>query len=182
MQTFVPSTDFGTCVRVLDYRRLGKQRVECGQILSALASLALHEEGPGAPKGWTRHPATLMWRGYESALGVYMTFCIAEWERRGYTNNMVSPFSRKTFLRSEGWLGAQLVPDGRDAELPPWWGDERVHSSHRNALLFKDPEHYRQFRWDAVPVQDYHWPVTSERQWTPDAVTPSLHFRKDSPI
>ena len=88
MQTFVPLPDFGLCAEVLDYRRLGKQRLECQQILSALLSLRVHESGLSAPTGWTRHPATLMWRGYESALGVYMTFMVLEWQRRGYNNTM----------------------------------------------------------------------------------------------
>jgi Pyrimidine dimer DNA glycosylase len=36
MQTFLPYPDFVACARVLDSRRLGKQRVEALQILRAL--------------------------------------------------------------------------------------------------------------------------------------------------
>ncbi|MDQ1681515.1 MAG: hypothetical protein QOH99_56, partial [Frankiaceae bacterium] len=35
MQTFLPYADFGASARVLDDRRLGKQRVETLQILRA---------------------------------------------------------------------------------------------------------------------------------------------------
>ena len=36
MQTFLPYPDFQISASVLDYRRLGKQRVECKQLLTAL--------------------------------------------------------------------------------------------------------------------------------------------------
>ena len=178
MQTFVPLPDFGECARVLDRQRLNKQRTECQQILSALRSLRIHESGLATPKGWTRHPATLMWRGYEAALGVYMTFMVLEWERRGYANNTSTPYSRRTFLRNDGYsTDPVFVPDGRDAELPPWWGDDRVHSSHRNALLYKDQEHYRQFQWGGLPILDYFWPIAAEREYTPDPVHPGAQYQ-----
>ena len=44
MQTFLPYPSMGQSVRCLDYRRLGKQRVEALQILNAL---------DGKSKGWT---------------------------------------------------------------------------------------------------------------------------------
>ena len=110
MQTFIPYTDFDECARALDYRRLGKQRVECKQILNAI------ERGSG---GWSNHPATRMWRGYEPALRQYMRAVILEWIARGYKNNME-------------------IPDPEDYELPPWWGREEIHASHRSALLEKD--------------------------------------------
>jgi hypothetical protein len=31
--------------------------------------------------------------------------------------------------------------------LPPWFGDERLHSSHRAALLFKNPGWYGKLEW-----------------------------------
>ena len=52
MQTFVPYPDLHDSAAVLDYRRLGKQRVEAYQIIRA----ALH-----LSKGWGNHPATRMW-------------------------------------------------------------------------------------------------------------------------
>jgi len=64
MQTFLPYLDFAECARVLDDRRLGKQRVEVLQIARAITV-------PGY--GWRHHPAVRMWRGYEEALGAYGT-------------------------------------------------------------------------------------------------------------
>ena len=56
MQTFLPYDDFVLSLDCLDYRRLGKQRVEAMQLLNAMK----REKG-----GWINHPATKMWRGYE---------------------------------------------------------------------------------------------------------------------
>ena len=132
MQTFIPYTDFDLCARALDYRRLGKQRVECKQILNAI------ERGSG---GWANHPATRMWRGYEPALRQYMRAIILEWIARGYKNNMD-------------------IPEPEDYELPPWWGREEIHASHRSALLEKDFEfYYGKWSWEDEPKIDYVWPV-----------------------
>ena len=58
MQTFLPYTDFIKSAKCLDYKRLGKQRVEAKQILNILL-------GETTKAGWTNHPAVLMWSGYE---------------------------------------------------------------------------------------------------------------------
>jgi len=62
VQTFVPYADFEACARVLDVKRLGKQRVEVVQIVRSLTV-------PGY--AWGSHPAVLMWKGFEEALGRY---------------------------------------------------------------------------------------------------------------
>jgi hypothetical protein len=129
MQTFVPYDNVIEIAQCLDYRRLGKQRVETLQILKAL------QQGGG----WSNHPATKMWAGYERGLAWYGNIIILEWIERGYKNNM-EPFPNPA------------------PEFPSWWGDERVHSSHRAALLFKAPEHYNQFGWDEKPELNYFWP------------------------
>jgi len=132
MQTFMPCTDFSECARVLDYRRLGKQRVECKQILNALQKTS---------GGWVNHPATKMWRGYEPALRQYMRAIILEWISRGYKNNME-------------------IPEPEEFEYPHWWGAEEVHLSHRKALLEKDFEfYYGNHGWEDEPELNYVWPV-----------------------
>ena len=133
MQTFLPYPSMGLSVRCLDYRRLGKQRVEALQILNALS---------GKSKGWTNHPATKMWRGYEAALRFYRDLCIEEWVRRGYKNTM------------------QKEDAHRVIRLPPWLGDESLHASHRSNLLKKDPQHYGQFGWSEPHDLAYVWPTT----------------------
>lgn len=137
MQTFLPYPDFAESARVLDRQRLGKQRVECKQILMALTN-------PAA--GWKHHPATKMWRGYESLLCDYASAVCIEWLTRGYQDSLL-----KYFRTARAHL-----PEHGD---PHWLGNSRLHASHRSNLLRKMPEHYRQF-WpsesDDIP---YWWPV-----------------------
>jgi len=58
MQTFLPYTDFIQSAKCLDYRRLGKQRLEAKTILNIL----LNET---TKAGWRNHPAVLMWSSHE---------------------------------------------------------------------------------------------------------------------
>lgn len=150
MQTFLPYPSFEHSAASLDYRRLGKQRLECEQILAALRA------EDSMPAGWTNHPATKMWKGYEDALSVYTAFCIKEWTDRGYKNNM-------SILFDENWIGYRGSwcnnVDARKVSVPSWLGDERFHASHRAALLHKDPVFYGQFNWTEEPGLSYVWPT-----------------------
>lgn len=150
MQTFLPYPDFARSVSCLDRQRLGKQRIECKQILAALDCeikngllMRIDRMSPIAHVGWRNHPATKMWRGYELALAEYQLFCILEWKYRGYQNNM-------EHLKIE---------NARLYRRPPWLGDEAFHASHRSNLLRKDPEWYGQFGWTESPDLEYVWPV-----------------------
>lgn len=137
MQTFLPYPSFVESAKVLDMKRLGKQRVECKQILLALK---------GISKGWANHPATKMWRGYESSLAEYGMCICEEWLSRGYKDSLLPVF--------EQWLAR-----GHHPFKPPWFGDEEFHRSHRSNLLRKMPEHYGQFWPDERNDLPYVWPV-----------------------
>lgn len=134
MQTFLPYPDFRDSAKALDYKRLGKQRVEAMQILKALR---------GETKGWVNHPATKMWKGYEAALGLYMNVMIREWIDRGYNNTM----------KLYDFSNTELI------EMPRWFGRNDFHASHRANLLRKDPEYYGQFEWTESPDMEYIWPI-----------------------
>jgi len=148
MQTFLPYASFTESARVLDYRRLGKQRIECKQILAALGYAIADGElcllADTSPKGWVNHPATKMWRGYEAALAEYATLMILEWKARGYKNTM----------EMLDLNNSRLFMD------PPWLGDEAFHASHRSNLLRKDPLHYGKFGWTEEDDLEYVWPVS----------------------
>lgn len=131
MQTFLPYPDFEKSAKVLDFRRLGKQRGEALTIIRAI------EVG----NGWSNHPATKMWKGYTQALKLYHDTIIKEWVDRGYENNM------------------ELYDVKSPIEFPPWLGDERLHRSHRSNLLRKDPEYYGRYGWKVPPDLDYFWPT-----------------------
>lgn len=132
MQTFLPFPDFIHTAKILDDKRLGKQRVEAKQILIAL------ETGRGS---WVNHTATRMWRGYEEVLGYYMNIMIAEWIHRGKENNMFF-----------------YIPRASKIVMPPWMGDFRLHESHRANLARKDPEYYGKLWPYADKDAPYWWP------------------------
>jgi hypothetical protein len=158
MITFLPYANFAQTARCLDWQRLGKQRVEARQVLFAITQpddrlrkagfskrgkpLISYNDDTAKPE-WRRHPAALMWRGYASALAQYGDFIIMEWVYRGYNNNM----------SLSGFLDVESI------DYPPWLGDEKLHNSHKAALLFKNPEFYQRFGWDVQPAQGYYWPT-----------------------
>jgi len=137
MQTFLPYPDFVNSLACLDYRRLGKQRVEAMQLVNSTLKLA---DDPNAKVGWANHPARTMWAGYLDALKLYHNLAIKEWISRGYNNNM------KLYS-----LPQQIV-------MPHWLGNEKLHASHRSNLLRKDIAHYSQFTWTEPDNIPYFWP------------------------
>jgi hypothetical protein len=146
MQTFLPYANFQKSARSLDYRRLGKQRVEGMQILNALSP-------DYDKKGWVNHPATQMWKGYEECLKVYVNTIINEWIDRGYKNTMSMYDVDVAKLQSEN-------------AIPTWLGHAELHKSHRINLLRKDYEFYAPiYTQDAhlstyeIESYPYWWPV-----------------------
>lgn len=137
MQTFLPYPDFLASARVLDNRRLGKQRVETLQILNALTNPSY---------GWQNHPAVKMWRGHVPLLAVYGLAICHEWIKRGYRDTCTDKIN--AFTTSD------LITD-----QPAWLGNDAFHASHRSNLLRKEPEHYSQFHWTDGPDLPYVWPV-----------------------
>jgi hypothetical protein len=144
MQTFLPYPDLRRTARVLDTRRLGKQRVEAFQILRAF-----HVPG----YGWRHHPAVRMWRGYEDSLASYGMEICGEWTARGHADTVLERI-RETHGR-EIFTEAELR---RRKLLPPWFGDPAFHRSHQSALVRKDPGRYRRFFPDVPDDLPYIWP------------------------
>src|SRR3712207_748878 len=152
MQTFTPYADFEQALRTLDLKRLGKQRVEVIQIVRALTV-------PGY--AWSSHPAVLMWKGYEEALGRYGLTSCEIWTERGFGDSCAATITAD--LRTAGIAEIRHYDELQDAgALPPWLFDEAVQLSHRSSLLRKDPEHYGPlFAPDTPRDLDYVWPVRS---------------------
>ena len=96
-----------------------------------------------------------MWRKCAEGLLFYAHAICDEWEKRGYKDTcrdkITDAFSigvRDGFVqRTSGVL------------VPEWWGDYRVHASHRSNLLRKNPDHYRQYWAEETDKLDYYWPV-----------------------
>jgi len=116
-------------VECLDYKRLGKQRVEAMQTYNQVT------KGKG---GYPHHPVNKMWQGYPDALAYYHNLCIEEWVSRGYKNTM------------------ELLPVGF-INVPDWVGNRSLHASHRSNLLRKDQEFYSQYGWVEPTDLAYVW-------------------------
>lgn len=147
MQTFLPYPSFIDSARCLDYRRLGKQRVECKQLLQALG-VPVGGPLPAKPSSWRNHPAARMWQGHEPQLLAYAECICCEWIERGYRDTLLGQFQ-------DAWA---VVPASIDGQLPEWLGCEEFHASHRSNLLRKLPEHYSQFGWSEPDDLSYVWP------------------------
>lgn len=170
MQTFLPYSDFTKSAQCLDNRRLGKQRVECLQILQTIdfgpyqkakkpgifdlpkwekceskdwlkdTTIYYYRETP-----WQNHPAVKMWRNNEPLLCIYgLTIC-NEWKRRGFKDTCAEKIMNSPFARG-GWSSNIRFT-------------EQFHASHRSNLLRKDPIHYGQFGWTEPHDLPYIWPV-----------------------
>ena len=149
VNTFVTSSSVEECAKNLDWRRLGKQRVEAYQIWRTLTGkgrlLPDGTEGPPT-KGWKNHPATLAWQGHTCALAMYTNVMIREWIARGYKNTM------------------QFLPHCKNPRFPWWWGWDPLIMSHRASLNRKMPEHYS---WEVGEYANhgYIWPSKVPRQF-----------------
>jgi hypothetical protein len=149
MQTFLPYPDFARSAAVLDVPRLGKQRVETLQILRALELFDY---------GWGNHPAVRMWRGHTPALVCYGLTFARVWTGAGRADTtaaQIAEFAPDVAERPQ----SELVAEGL---MPPWWGDERIHRSHRAALVRKNPEFYVPVFGELDDQMPYFWPDPPE--------------------
>jgi hypothetical protein len=144
MQTFLPYPDLQESLKVLDDKRLGKQRVETYQIINAITG---RPKLDGTPyKGWLNHPCSVMWKNYVPLLKLYLNISIDVWVERGFNNTM----KKEVILESINY--------------PKWFGDEKFHDSHKSNLLKKDPIFYSKYNWDVNPNNPYIW-QDSEGKW-----------------
>lgn len=141
MQTFIIDSDPVVCAKLLDYKRLGKQRVEAMQILNIIKENRL-------VGGWVNHPCVKMWKDYPKELGYYMNVMIDEWISRGFKNTM------------------QYATD-TSSTMPLWFHMPELIYSHQSALIHKDYKFYTN-KFDVKYLYDnqylergYVWDVKS---------------------
>lgn len=133
MQTFLPWAGFKDSAQSLDYRRLGKQRVETLQLLKGQ---------------WPNHPASKMWWGHFYSLGNYGIAVCEAWRAKGYKDTCLEKI---TVLRDK------FVNTGE----PDWLGDDNFHRAHRGVLYKKDSTFYASFAgWQQF--DEYTWPTTGQ--------------------
>jgi len=143
MNTFLPYKDFQKSAQCLDYKRLGKQRVEAWQIYLALTKKNY---------GWKNHPITKMWKGYEKALLIYGCIICNEWIIRGYKDNMLDRFILELIN-----IYKILPKDLDNQKLPYWLGNRKFHRSMKSNLLRKDKKYYSKFGWKVKDNLPYYW-------------------------
>jgi hypothetical protein len=155
MQTFLPFADFAESARVLDTKRLGKQRVETLQVMRALTVDGY---------GWRHHPVAKMWRGHRPSLMAYQDATCTEWERRGFADTCrektLAVLAIPSLLTPE--VDDLLAYEAGETLPPPWLGREDIHESHRSNLVRKDPGIYSPLFPGTPPDLDYVWPVPRE--------------------
>jgi hypothetical protein len=155
--TFLIDPDFTTSAKLLDYRRLGKQRLEAKQIVNILENYyewdLINDNGNlklvsrVKKQGFNKHTAVMMWWGYVDALKHYYNIIVTEWVRRGYKNTM------------------QLYDVNLEKIVyPPWLKWNALYYSHRARLCEKNPNFYS-FLKGSYPEQydkynyTYLWPT-----------------------
>lgn len=141
MQTFLPYECFQSSAKVLDQKRLGKQRVEVLQLLNSIKKIKTNQP----IRGWKNHPCRKMWHDYSNALVFYGIAICNEWISRGYNDTCLDKIESH-YNREEGLL------------LPSWLGNKSLHLSHKSMLIQKDTLFYGSL-WPDVPRNlEYIWP------------------------
>jgi hypothetical protein len=154
MQTFLTHTSFKLTAQSLDNKRLGKQRVECKQILQTNQKISLYKTkftplSSPLNLAWKNHPAARMWRGCDNMLALYGAAMCKEWISRGFSDSLLSYFTDIAVL------SGPLC-------YPTWISNvkqfDAIIFSHRSSLRFKDDAHYGP-QFPEVPVKyGYYWP------------------------
>lgn len=132
VNTFLIHEDYTQIAKLLDYKRLGKQRVECKQLITIIEN---YYNKNYTKTGWKTHPATLMWLNDLNELKKYANCMIREWIHRGYKNTM------ETYIITE-------------QTKKPWFVKSRdIRYTHMASLMRKDPAYYRPLFKDIVPYR-----------------------------
>ncbi len=140
MQTFLPYADFVKSAQCLDRARLGKQRVECLQLVNGIVF---------GGSGWSNHPCFKMWESNVFQLIEYGMAICQWWIDLGYNDSI---YMQLWEIKKNNIFALHTK------NMPSWFGDERLHSSHRSNLLRKDAKYYNQYGWTEPSTLPYWWP------------------------
>jgi len=153
MQTFLPYADFRETAKCLDYKRLGKQRLEAKDCLYVCYRHKERdkrkefnysdEQADYIWKRYKNHLVVKLWINHTELLKQYYNWILFEWINRGYNNNMKYFDVNTLKIREEG--------------KPFWMDDVTFHNSHKSNLLRKKPEYYEQFNWNVPNNLPYVW-------------------------
>jgi hypothetical protein len=163
VQTFLPYPNFARSAAVLDRARLGKQRVECLQLIK---TLTLRSD-----KGWSNHPCARMWRPNVSLLLAYGLVVCRQWTDFGYRDTCAEKMIRQVddhlcdperaiwcaekTTKARDW-GEVIITC--DIKVPSWMGKYSLHRSHMSNLVRKDADIYRPKFPSVSDTLEYFWP------------------------
>jgi hypothetical protein len=161
---------FEKTAKTLDYRRLGKQRVEANQLLNVILKrvriddqyksfdearklLEEHDQSTWpfstsydltkkrvTKPGWRSHPAVSMWADYPEVLKLYFNCMVKEWKFREYRNTMLFE-----------------DVDHSKLSIPPFLQNSEFLQMMRGNLIRKDKEFYGKLWPDVEPENGYLW-------------------------
>lgn len=139
MQVFLPYPSLCESVSCLDPSRLGNQIYREAKTL--------------IQGGWPNHPASKMWANFKPALALYSLYGLEELSRRGRHYPHHVEFFKNYIPQYAAGIDLQEIYD--TITLPSWLGDDRLHSSHRAALLYKDEVWYSRYNWQEKPATPF---------------------------
>lgn len=179
---FIIVPDIKQTAKMLDMKRLGKQRVEAKQIIDLLEFYDKNKTFNG--KSWSNHPATLSWIGFTNHLKVYFNIITREWIERGYNNtmefynvdeslyNIVPCTFENNILTYDNTMFNEY-------SFPFWVSFPPFYLSHQAALCRKNPTFYKfLLREELKPFLEvgYLWPSHLRNEnyanWSPQVHDP----------
>ena len=116
---FMPYANFRKSAESLDDFRLQHQR----RVAKQMILFFMGELGPESAH-LKNHPTLNMWKGHLPALKHHYNTLIDVWVGRGKNNTM------------------EKFKVQKDPKMPWWFGNEKVHKSHRSVLYNKWPAYY----------------------------------------
>lgn len=170
-------------IKILDNKRLGKQRLEAKQILNILEYYDKHGIFPNT--GWIHHKIVKIWMGHTYALKVYFNKVIYYWKERGFQNSYdyydVDEESCPIIPCKFDGKTALFEQQANSMTFPLWYSYPPYYLSQRAALLMKDREYYlgQQLLTPEVEpylLKGYLWPCDHGdkiyHQWNLDYLAP----------
>lgn len=135
MITLLPYADFVKSARCLDNAHLILQIKDVNEILDLLNG-ELQDSDPRFS-----HKSVQMWRGHEFQLAEYGITLCTELKLRDVPEVFIKDLGM--YQRRIEWQ-QQMVTSGTNytVDMPYWFGDSKIHLSHRSYLMRYDVDHY----------------------------------------
>ena len=113
---------------------------------------------------WMQNPTVKLWKCSTVALMFYGIIATDQRMDRGFESPMADSFlygyephiyayASSLVVRKPTMIALQ-----KECGLPNWFGQNKLHASHRAALLALDIAHYSKFGWPEKPALNIYYP------------------------